>query len=298
MNKEAILDFLGLMPENCPPEVEVIEELGCEGYQRLKISFWVEPSDRCYAYLLLPHHEGERLPAVYCHHQHTIQRIGKEEVVGLQGDSDLAYARELAERGFITFAPDAFTFGERKDEDDPVGYAYWELATRLVQGKTLLSKLLHDVSVGLDILQSRPEVDSDRMGFIGHSYGGRMAIWATAMDDRIKAAVCNCGCISYSESYTRDTGVQMEFVAQGIAQKFDMLNLIPMIAPRSLLILATEKDKWCRGVKDVFSATRSHFSEGKLRLAMYPGDHQFTDEMRNRAYLFLDEELNYRIGSG
>ena len=176
MNRDAILDFLGPRPENCPPEVEVIEEVDCNSYQRLKISFWVEPSDHCYAYLLLPHYEGERLPAIYCHHQHTVQRIGKEEVVGLQGDSDLALARELAERGYITFAPDAFTFGERKDKADPIGYAYWELATRLVQGKTLLSKLLHDIFVGLDILLGRPEVDSNRIGFIGHSDGGRMAI--------------------------------------------------------------------------------------------------------------------------
>jgi hypothetical protein len=152
MNRDTILDFLGPIPENCLPEVDVIEEVDCEGYQRLKISFWVEPNDRCYAYLLFPHYEGKRLPAIYCHHQNTLQRNGKEEVVGLQGASDLAYARELAERGYITFAPDAFTFSERKDEKDPIGYAYWELATRLVQGKTLLSKLLHDIFVDLDIL--------------------------------------------------------------------------------------------------------------------------------------------------
>jgi hypothetical protein len=125
-----------------------------------------------------------------------------------------------------------------------------------------------------------------------------MAIWAAAMNERIKATVCNCCCISYSQSYTRDTGVQMEFVAQGIAQKLDMVDLIPMIAPRSLLISVTEIDKWCRGVKDVFNATRSHFVYDKLCLAMYPGDHQFTDEMRNRAYRFMDEELNHKIGTG
>ena len=89
------------------------------------------------------------------------------------------------------------------------------LATRLVQGRTLLSKCLHDISVALDYLATRPEVDPQRIGFIGHSYGGRMAIWAPAIDDRILASVSNCGCVNYKQSFTHDTGVQMEFCLPG-----------------------------------------------------------------------------------
>src|SRR5205085_2456116 len=73
---------------------------------------------------------------------------------------------------------------------------YYELASRLIHGQTLLAKVLHDVRVALDYLATRCEVDPTRIGFIGHSYGGRMAIWASACDERIRAAVSNCGCVN------------------------------------------------------------------------------------------------------
>ncbi|HUG84834.1 MAG TPA: DUF3626 domain-containing protein [Euzebya sp.] len=40
-------------------------------------------------------------------------QLGKSEVVGLAGDADQAYARELAEQGFLTITPDAIGFEER-----------------------------------------------------------------------------------------------------------------------------------------------------------------------------------------
>ena len=54
-------------------------------------------------------------------------------------------------------------------------------------------------------------VDPSRIGLIGHSYGGRMAIRASAFDERIRAAVSNCGCVNYRNSLTRDAGIQMAF---------------------------------------------------------------------------------------
>ena len=107
-------------------------------------------------------------------------------------ETDQAYASELAERGYVVIAPDALAFEER-NWSSPSGYAeYYELATRLVQGRTLLSKCLHDVSVALDYLVARPEVDPLRIGFIGHSYGGKMAIWAPALDKMLKCATIPC----------------------------------------------------------------------------------------------------------
>jgi len=83
----------------------------------------------------------------------------------------------------------------------PTGNAeYHELVTRIVQRETLLAKVPQDVSVGIDYLDSLEVVDSSRIGFIGHPYGGRMAIWAPAFDQRIKASVSNCGCVNYKDS--------------------------------------------------------------------------------------------------
>jgi dienelactone hydrolase len=48
------------------------------------------------------------------------------------------YAVELAEKGFIAFAPDAIAFEERQNEMGGRGGNYFELAKRIVNGETLL----------------------------------------------------------------------------------------------------------------------------------------------------------------
>ena len=61
-----------------------------------------------------------RRPAVLCLHQ-TIA-IGKDEPVGLGKNLELAYARELAARGYVALAPDYPNFGEYKVDVYGLGY--------------------------------------------------------------------------------------------------------------------------------------------------------------------------------
>jgi hypothetical protein len=64
--------------------------------------------------------------------------LGRREVVGLAGDPDQAYARELAEQGFPTIARDAIGFNERSWSPDGRSNVSWfELATRLVHGSDI-----------------------------------------------------------------------------------------------------------------------------------------------------------------
>src|SRR5215510_6682670 len=166
MDRDDLKRLLGPFPIRCPLDAVLLETADCGLYVRETIEYAVEADERVKSFLLVPKHINHSVPALFAHHQHASQfHLGKSEVVGLKGDADQAYASELA--------------------------------TRLVQGRTLLSKCLHDVSVALDYLVARPEVDPLRIGFIGHSYGGKMAIWAPALDNRIRASVSNCGCVSY-----------------------------------------------------------------------------------------------------
>ena len=244
--------LLGPFPSSCPLEASVLEQIDFGTYIREKVSYQVEPGEHINAYVFLPKSQ-KKYPAIFCHHQHQgADYFGKAEPAGLIGNPDLAYAKELAEHGFLTLAPDAIAYGERSRREDPVGYNYWLMATKLVQGQTLLAKNIHDVKRGIDYLVSRPDVDPDRIGFIGHSYGGRMAIWSAAFDHRIKANVCNCGCISYQESLTEDTGIQMPFIIQGIMNKCDIEDIVALIEPNHVLISATKEDKWCRGAERIY----------------------------------------------
>jgi dienelactone hydrolase len=287
-----LLSLFGPFPAKTDLSPSVLESVDCGTYVREKVTYHVEAHERITAYVLIPKDVKPNTPAVFCHHQHDNNfELGKSEVVGLAGDPDQAYAAELAERGYVTLAPDAIAFEERNWSPIPARAEYIELANRLVRGQTLIAKVLHDISVGLDYLQSRPEVDPSRIGFIGHSYGGRMAIWAPAFDKRITVSVSHCGCVNYKNSFGRDTGIQMEFCIPNILQHADIEDIVTLIEPASLYISATDEDRWSRGAQELYDYAKPAFQQGELKLKVWPGEHVFVKEMREEAYTFLDNYL-------
>lgn len=286
-----LLNLLGEFPVGVPLNASVIEEVECGSYIRQKIEYDVESGDRVSAYTCIPKNLDHTTPAIFCHHQHAGNfLLGKSEVVGLDGDPNQAYAAELAERGFITFAPDAIAFEERNWSGDG-GAEYYELSTRLVQGKTLMAKVIHDAKVGVDYLLSRKEVDKDRIGFIGHSYGGRMALWLPAFDNRIRVSVSNCGSIPYEKSLTRQAGIQMEFCIPGIMKEFDVGDVVKSFQNTALLISATDDDKWSWGAQELYEEVKPVLG-GNVELKLYEGKHIFTQLMREYAYDYLISKLS------
>ncbi|MDY7087043.1 MAG: prolyl oligopeptidase family serine peptidase [Actinomycetota bacterium] len=269
--------LLGPWPAPAELAPQVVETADCDGYLREKVVYAGIP-----AYVCVPKGLTGPAPAVFCHHQHAGQfDLGKSELVGLRGHPDQAFAAELAQRGFVTIAPDAIGFEERNwSPDGASNVSWWELSTRLVCGETLLAACLHDIRTAIDYLVTRPEVDPARIGFAGHSYGGRMALWAPAFDERIVASVSNCGCIPFRLSATHDTGVQAETVVPGFAASYDLEDVIAAYpGTTSLLISATTGDKWSRGAREV--------AGDRAELALYDGGHVFTPPMRARAWEFL-----------
>ncbi|HET7637423.1 MAG TPA: alpha/beta hydrolase, partial [Ktedonobacteraceae bacterium] len=65
--------------------------------------------------------------------------------------------------------------------------------------------LRHDYEVpvryAIDYLESRSDVDAHRVGLMGVSFGGQFAVRAAAFEDRIKAAIENCGSYNQSENF-------------------------------------------------------------------------------------------------
>ena len=294
MTRETLINLLGSLPDKVCPEPTVIDEVDCGPYLRRTIEYAVEPGERIQAFLCLPHTGANALPAVYCFHQHGGNRLlGKSEVVGLSGDPDQAYAKELAERGYVTLAPDAICFEDRCDDKESPDYNHvHQLHIRLLRGQTLLGKVLHDMSVGIDVLQNMTEVDSTQIGFIGHSYGGRMALFAPVFDRRIRASVCSCGSTNYRDM----PGIQFDFVVPGILRHGDIEDIVCLVEPASLLILGGDQDKWSIGIEAMVEYAQSALYHGTIEGGVYPGGHQFTPEMRERAYGFLSEQLKHESG--
>ena len=112
-------------------------------------------------------------PAILCLHQ--TDPNGKDSPVGLTDRPALHYAKELAQRGYVTLSPDYPSFGECKDYNfDADNYTSGTM------------KAIYDNTRAIDLLQSLPEVDPNRIGCIGHSLGGHNALFTAVFDPASK----------------------------------------------------------------------------------------------------------------
>lgn len=295
MTRKQFIKIIGPLPKKIKLKPLILELADCGNYIKEKIEYYVEANEKVRAYLLRPKNRQTKTPAIFCHHQHASNyKLGKSEMVGLAGNPNLAYAKELAERGYIAFAPDAVAFEERNWHDNSWwGTEYFELASRLLKGQTLLAKVLHDISVGINYLSERPEVDGKKIGFIGHSYGGRMALIAPAFDKRIKVAVSNCYCLNLKTSLNKAAAVRipMEFCVPNILKHGDIEDIIKLAEPASLYISAATDDKWSQDAKKIYNYAKPAFLKGELKLKIWRGNHVFSKQMRQSAYQFLDKYL-------
>jgi hypothetical protein len=61
------------------------------------------------------------------------------------------------------------------------------------RGKVICLEQVADTQAALDFLQSRPEVDANRMGVMGHSFGAAVAVYTAGVDKRVAACVSTGG---------------------------------------------------------------------------------------------------------
>jgi dienelactone hydrolase len=289
-------EVMGPLPDasrKVPLDVHVTEEFKAPHYLRKELTFAVEKGDRVPAYLLIPLERKGKLPAVLCLHQ-TID-IGKAEPAGLGKKENLRYAVHLAERGYVTLAPDYPGFGD---------YPYDFKKSHYQSGSM---KAIWNNMRAIDLLQALPEVDPERIGCIGHSLGGHNTMFTAAFDTRVKALVSNCGFTSFAKYYggnlkgwTSDRympRIASVYDLQPDNVPFDFPEVVAAFAPRAFLASAPIHDDnfEVSGVKDCIAAAKPVYkllgAEEKLA-ANYPDcTHDFPPEARKVAYEWLDRWL-------
>lgn len=273
-------------------DLQVHSEEKLPGLVRKKISFAVGGGDRVPAFLLVPEGLKDPAPAMLCLHQTT--KIGKMEPAGM-GVRNLAYALELAQRGFVTLAPDYPTYG---DYEIDVYARGWTSATQ---------KGIHNHRRAVSLLQSLSDVDPARIGAIGHSLGGHNSIFVAVFDPRIKAVVSSCGFNAFPKYYGGNLkGWSHRGYMPRIAEvygmnpakmPFDFTELVGALAPRPFFINAPLKDGnfEVSGVKDCVEAARPVYGllgAGEALVAVHPDcGHDFPPEIREQAYAFLKKAL-------
>ncbi len=287
---------MGPLPDasrKVPLDVQVSETTEGKSFVRKKLTYAAEKGDRVPAYLFVPRERRGKLPAVLCLHQTT--KIGKGEPAGLGGNPNLHYALHLAERGYVTLVPDYPSFG-----DYPYDFAKSDY-------KSGSMKAIWNNMRAIDLLQSLPEVDGEKIGCIGHSLGGHNTMFTMAFDPRIKVGVSNCGFTSAPKYYKGDlrgwtSARYMPLVASKYGSDpkripFDFPEIVASFAPRPFLASAPVGDDnfEVSGVKDCIAAALPVYellgAKEKLQ-ANYPEcKHDFPPDVRKVAYDFLDRWL-------
>jgi dienelactone hydrolase len=290
-------EVMGKLPEagrKVPLDVRYTDEKKTDKWIRKKLTFATEKDDRVPAHLFIPVGATGKRPAVLCLHQ-TNGKRGKDETAGLVGKPELAYALHLAERGYVTLALDYPNFGEYEIDVYARGY------------QSASMKAIWNNMRAVDLLQSLPEVDGDRIGCIGHSLGGHNTMFTGAFDTRIKALVSNCGFNSFPKYYGGNLkGWSHKGYMPRIASvyelnpekmPFDFTEVTAALAPRAFLASSPLHDDnfEVSGVKDCIAAAMPVYEllGAKEKLAAnYPDcRHEFPLEVRKVAYDWLDRWL-------
>jgi pimeloyl-ACP methyl ester carboxylesterase len=280
-----------------PLDVEIVSEEKTAKYLRRKVRFTPEVGDRVPAWLLIPNElpAGGKAPAMLCLHQTT--KIGKDEPAGLGGLPSLHYGHELAERGYVCLVPDYPSFGE---------YPY-DFKTQGAHRLSGSMKAIWNNFRAVDLLQTLPQVNKDRIGVIGHSLGGHNSLFTAVFDERLKAVVTSCGFTPFHDYYggkvagwTSDRYMpRIRDVYENNADKipFDFYEVIAAIAPRGVFSNSPLKDSNfdIGGVRKVYAKAGEVFAllkaEKNLKLVTPDAPHDFPEAERQAAYEWLDALL-------
>lgn len=145
-----------------------------ESFRQSKVSFRWTPHEITHGYLTVPRGKGP-FPAV-------ITVFYEPETAMGAGKANRDFAYQLAKRGFITLSLGTTAATQSKT------YAiyYPSIQDAKVQP---LSMLGCAAANAWHVLANHPQVDSKRIGIVGHSFGGKWAMFASCLFDKFACAV-------------------------------------------------------------------------------------------------------------
>lgn len=247
--RDKFRDMIHGYPERNPLRPVVVNVLQRDGYRVENVMFESRPNFFVTGNLYVPTTGAGPFPAV-------ISPCGHYPLARMQPDYQFVYLN-LVKAGFVVLAYDPIGQGERRYYWDPrtnqteesLGPIYEHSMPGqllLLLGENLSAYRIWDGMRAIDYLLTRPEVDKEKIGCAGHSGGGTLTLFLSALDERIRCAVVNEGGTSHRWPVHIHPG--SVFGPADVEQNLfpaatygiDLCDLHVSIAPRPLLALTEE----------------------------------------------------------
>ncbi|MBI1877874.1 MAG: acetylxylan esterase [Chloroflexi bacterium] len=244
--RQKLYELLAPWPEPVPLAPQVVSTVDAGDHWREEIILSSHANVEIPCFLLRPKQVNSPSPTILALHGHG---HGKSDTVGLTPTmANQDYGLQMVQAGYVVFTFDFFPFGARREtEHNAMGVDYEypcnsTLIRTLLWGYNLLTLNLFDAFRALDYLETRSEVDAQRIGVMGCSYGGTTSMYTAILDRRIKAVVLSC---SLGEYYGH--GVELDElcgsqVVPGILQWAEMGDVAGLLAPLPLLSESAHHD--------------------------------------------------------
>ena len=237
----------------------------------------------------------------------------------------VAWANELARRGYVVLVHDTFTFGSRRmrladlpagirnnlveanpeAEDEIQRYNQFAANHEHLIAKSLFSAgmtwpgvFVFDDQRAVDYLASRPDVDATRIGCGGLSGGGLRTVMLTGADERIRCACC-VGMMTTWRDYLLNkcyTHTWMCYVP-GLPRELDYPEVLGLGAPNPVLVLNNRQDalftlpEMERADRILTDVYKKAGASDRYRASFYDGPHKFDREMQKEAFAWFDRWL-------
>jgi dienelactone hydrolase len=275
------LDVIGRPKAPLAPSSPIVTTTN--GYAQELVSFAAEPDERVPVLILRKGERRGRQPVLVALHGTGGSKEGMRRLL-----------EEYADEGFLAVAMDARHHGERATPIPGLTNAYQSAMLRAYktgQSHPYLYDTVWDVMRLVDYLSTRGDVDPARIGLVGNSKGGTEAYLAAAADPRIAVVVPLIGVQSFGWSLRHAAAWEARVwtfrgaveaaaadsrepvngafvrkfydrIAPGLIDKFDGPAMLPLIAPRPLLVVNGDSDPRSPlgGVKEAVSAAERAYA--------------------------------------
>ncbi|HWC88875.1 MAG TPA: prolyl oligopeptidase family serine peptidase [Pirellulales bacterium] len=297
-HRRQLYEMLGLdpLPARTPLRPVVTGTLDHPQFTVEKLHFQSRPGLYVTANLYIPKGLTQPAPAILyvCGHS----GIKKD---GVSYGNKAKYQRHpiwLARHGFVTLIVDTLELGEIEGEHHGTyskGMWWWN-----ARGYTPAGVEAWNGIRAIDYLQSRKEVDPERIGVTGRSGGGATSWWLAALDERVQAAVPVAG-ITDLQNHVVDGCVEghCDCMYMVNTYRWDYAQVAALAAPRPLLFSNTDSDGIfpLDGVERIHNLLRPiyklHDADKSLGLQISPGPHLDLQELQVAALHWCNRFLKH-----